>query len=935
MRRKVAFAILLLSAVSAFAQTARVGGRITDAQGGILPGATVTMTQVDTRLSSETVTNASGSYHFPALDPGAYHFEIRLAGFASWTRRDIVLTVGQGITLDATLELAGLSEAITVTGETPMISNRESKVGGVVESEQIENIPINSRDVQQLALLVPGAKRANSFDPTKSIVPAISFGTNGSGRGILYTLDGGDNTDDVVGGIVQQVSMDSIQEFEVTTSRIKAEHSRAGGGVISMVTKSGTNAFHGSAFELFRDRSLNAETEPEKIEGEGKAPFRRHQLGAVLGGPIVRDRAFFFVSYERVVEDVNTILSVPADIEALYDPAFVEAHGGFGKIDQPFRRNYFTAKVTQQLGEGNRLDVRYAYEDNSRAGDQVGAGQSRDQEAVQTNDLWSVLARGQTLFSSSGLNELVFQASDFRNAIVSVLQDDFHAPGGPSLYFPSASVGQNGSAPQSTYQRKYQFRDTFSYSLATHDLKFGGEALHGSPFGFDVPFGNQGSFAYANDGDATDQAIFFSQLDLAPPMEVPYTAFGFFVQDDFRLHESLTLNLGIRYDVEIGTLSNVPYGEIGNLVTSDPRSPYAGLGPLEDDKNNWAPRLGFAWDVGSREQTVVRGGWGLFYDKIVANTTLFTLLDAADLRGVSIENPGFGPESIPPFEELYATAGLGIPVGTVVVPGFQIPKTEQLTLGVSHQLAPTLALDIDYVRSRADERGKVADINERSIPEEDSSRPFYPEFESGLTVIEPRGFDRYDGLQLSLRKRFTGRIQLTANYTVGSLRGNAVSGFGNPAECYACAGDDRDVGPLGNDTLHNFITGGIVALPAGFQASALLQAESGRPLTARSSEDLDGNGNFVDFTEGPEGEPPGRGNFRGDPTITLDLRVTKFFPMGRERNLQITFEAFNLFNRVNRGQNFTDTFESPNFGKWTQGLETNQLQVQLGVRFQF
>jgi hypothetical protein len=148
-------------------------------------------------------------------------------------------------------------------------------------------------------------------------------------------------------------------------------------------------------------------------------------------------------------------------------------------------------------------------------------------------------------------------------------------------------------------------------------------------------------------------------------------------------------------------------------------------------------------------------------------------------------------------------------------------------------------------------------------------------------------------------------------------------------------GNDRDVGPYANDTLHNFIAGGIVGLPAGFQISTLIQAESGRPLTASSNDDLDGNGTFVDFTEGPNGEPPGRGNFRGDPTVTFDVRVTKLFRMGGETSLQVTFEGFNLFNRVNRGLNFTETFESPNFGLWNQGLETNQLQVQLCVRFQF
>jgi hypothetical protein len=934
----------LLLVANAFAQTARVGGKVTDQQGGVLPGATITITNVATGLSSEVVSNAAGSYLFPSLDPGTYRLSVAMPGFAGWVREGIILVTGQGITMDAQLEVEGVTETVTVTGESPMISTRESKVGGVVDTEQIQNVPINTRDVQQLALLVPGAKKANNFDPTKGRVPAISFGTNGTGRGILYMLDGGDNTDDAVGGIVQQVSMDSIQEFEVVTSRIKAEYARAGGGAITMVTKSGTNEFHGSAFEYFRDKSLNAETEPEQLAGEGKAPFRRHQFGATLGGPIVKDKSFFFVTYERVQEDFNSILAIDESAAALYDPSFIQSHGGFGAIEQPFTRNYFTAKFTQQFNANNRLDVRYALEDNKRDGDQVGDGfffnVSQDQAAFQTNDLWSILGRMQTLVGTAGFNEFVFQVSDFVNIIQGVGQTDFHQPDQPTLNYPSATFGQNANTPQETFQRKFQFRDTFSYSLNTHDLKFGGEVLRGDPFGFDLPFSNNGAFYYNADGDATGAAATFSQFDLIPQMEIPYTVYGFFAQDDWRVNDSLTLNLGIRYDVEIGTLSNVFYGPNGNFITSDSRSPYAGAGALEDDKNNWAPRLGFAWDIGAEGKTVVRGGYGLFYDKIVANATLFTLIDWAEVRGVSIESPPFGPENVPPFEDLFAIAGFPLPYEPIIPPGFQFPKTEQMTIGVSHQFTPTLAFDVDYIHSHGDERGKVADINERTVRGSNASRLFFPERSGRLRLTESRGVDDYDGLQLSLRKRFTNNIQYTVNYTYGDLRGTAESGFGQEAECYDCVGNDRDTGNLGNDTTHAFTTGAIFGLPADFQFSVLLLAESGRPLTARSQTDLNGNGRtgaqcLCDYTEGPDGEEPGRGNFRGDPTVTFDIRLAKFFRFGGDKNLQVAFETFNLFNRVNKGRNFEPTFESPNFGDWTQGLETNQLQIQLGVRFQF
>lgn len=928
-------------AATGFSQTARVGGKVTDQQGGVLPGATVTITNVATGLSSEIVSNAAGSYLFPSLDPGSYRLMIAMPGFANYAREGLILVSGQAITVDAALQVEGVTETVTVTGESPMISTRESSVHGVVESEEIENVPINTRDVQSLALLVPGAKRANNFDPTKGRVPAISFGTNGSGRGILYMLDGGDNTDDAVGGIVQQVSMDSIQEFEVVTSRIKAEYARAGGGAITMVTKSGTNEFHGSIFNYFRDRSLNAETEPEKLAGEGKAPFRRYQFGGTIGGPIVRDKAFFFVTLERLQEDFNSILAINPAAASLFDPALLASHGGFGAIPQPFKRNYITGKYTQQFSPTNRLDVRYAKENNSRDGDQVGdqfqANLSQDQAATTTNDLWSLLARVQTLAGQSGFNELVFQVSDFTNVIQSVTQTDFHVPGTPTLAYPSVTLGQNTNTPQKTFQRKWQFRDTFSYSLNTHDLKFGGELLRGDPFGFDLPFSSNGYFSYANDGDPLDKADIFTQFDIIPPAEIPYSAIGFFAQDDWRVSDQLTLNLGLRYDVEIGTLSNIPYGPNGETLKNNPNSPYVGSGDLQDDKNNWAPRIGFAWDVGAKGMTVVRGGFGVYYDKIVANTTLFNFIDFFQVRGVSISSPSFSPENVPSFDQLFQEAGFLLPYDNIIAPGFQFPKTKQYTIGVSHQITPSLAIDADYIRSDGDQRGKRFDLNERTVAGSNASRRFYPDNQGRMRVIDSVGTDTYDGLQLSFRQRLTNNIQFTVNYTLANLRGNAESGFGNEAECYPCVGDSRDIGHYENDTRHNFILGGIFQLPADFQFSALGQFESGRALTASSSQDLNGNGRRpnLDWTTGPNGEAAGRGNFRGDPTYLVDFRLAKFFRFGGEKNLQVVFETFNLFNRVNKGRNFEQTFESSNFGGWTQGLETNQLQMQLGIRFAF
>lgn len=945
------FSMVLSFGVGAHAQATRIGGKVIDAQGSALPGSSVEVKNVQTGLSVFVVTNEAGVYNFPALEPGAYELKVSLQGFANYRREGLVLVTGQSVTIDVTLQVAGISETVTVRGEAPIVSTRESKVGGVVENAQIENVPINTRDTQQLALLVPGARPANQFDPTKSRVPAISFGTNSAGRSILYTVDGGDNTDDAVGGILQQISQDAVQEFEVVTSRIKAEYGRAGGGAIQIVTKSGTNELRGSAFEFFRDRRLNARTEPETDAGIDKAPFRRHQFGGVLGGPIVTDRAFFFVNYERVQEDVNSVLGLPEDVSSQFDPAFIEANGGFGVIEQPFRRNYFLGKYTQQVNHRTRLDARFALEDNTREGDQVGTGfdsnRTRNNAAIQTNDIWSALARVQSIVGASALNEFVFSVSDFDNVIQSVTQADFDTPGAPTLFYPSLEVGQNENAPQRTFQRKYDFRDTFSYSLGTHDLKWGGNAQLVRPFGADIPFSSQGQFFYANDGDPTDRAIEFTQFDIIPRLDRPNTDVGVFVQDDWRIANRLTLNLGVRYDVEFGTLGDIEYGTNGQLLIGDPRSPYFGRGTPEDDRNNVAPRLGAAWDVTGDGMTVLRGGWGLFYDKIVFNTSLFTDVDAVGVRGVDLlgsDFPGgvvpFGPDDIPSFEELFRGFGFPLPFDNIVVPGFEFARSSQFTVGLSRQLTESLAFDADYIHSEGTNRGKRSDLNERRVENDNTSRLFFPQQRGRLRIVESVGEDEYDGLQLSLRKRFANDLQFVANYTLGRVVGNAESNFGEEAESRLAVGDDRDIGPLTNDATHRLVLSGIVALPADFQVAALFQGESGRALTAFSSQDLNGNGRtgsqcFCDYTEGPNGEAPGQGNFRGLPTYTVDLRVSKFFRFGEARELQVLFEAFNLFDRVNYGSNLETVFESASFGRPTGELQIDQFQAQLGVRFSF
>jgi hypothetical protein len=318
---------------------------------------------------------------------------------------------------------------------------------------------------------------------------------------------------------------------------------------------------------------------------------------------------------------------------------------------------------------------------------------------------------------------------------------------------------------------------------------------------------------------------------------------------------------------------------------------------------------------------------------------------------ISVENPPFGPENMPSGDELADRYGFGL-FNRSVSPDFVLPHTWQATVGFSHQFSPTMALDVDFVHSEASDLSKIGNVNERRADldgdgnRDNESRRLYsggdPNLSGRLRILVPYGVDEYNGLQMSLKKRFADNMQWQINYTYGDLKGNA-QGLYDAADCWDCIGDDRDIGPLPNDVRHRFVVGGIFMFPGDFQLSTLVQLESARPASrgADSSIDLNDNGDGgtsghnVDWDVGPNGEPPGRGNFRGDPTYIFDIRAVKIFRTSETTNLQAIFEFFNIFNRVNWGPEFEFNPESSNFGQPTGELFSNQFQMQLGIRFTF
>jgi hypothetical protein len=330
---------LLAYAAPAAAQqtTGNITGRVLDDQGAAVPGATVTASSAQTGFVRTDVSDSEGVYRLNALPVGSYDLAVELTGFTRVEQKGLVVNVAQTIDVNVTLKVAQVAETVTVTAESPLVATTSSSVGGVVDVGRIESLPLNGRQFANLAVTIPGVGLGFHSDPTKStqFSPQIN---GGNGRNVNYQIDGGDNNDDTVGGLLQLFPLEAIEEFNFQTSRYKAEYGRSNGGVMNIVTKSGTNEMHGSWFTLFRDDAMNAITESERRAGEDKQTYRRYQFGGSLGGPILRDRAHFFGAFERTQQDtfqvVNTLGLFPQED---------------GTFTTPYRENLLTGKVTTNL----------------------------------------------------------------------------------------------------------------------------------------------------------------------------------------------------------------------------------------------------------------------------------------------------------------------------------------------------------------------------------------------------------------------------------------------------------------------------------------------------------------------------------------------------------------------------------------------------------
>lgn len=982
---------LFLPASSVLAQTSNTGtltGVVKDEKGAAVAGATVKIINVGTNAERTATTSSEGVYEISQLVPGKYRLEAQATGFSKAVVDEVVVNVLQRTTINPELKVGALGETVNVSAETaPLVETTKTDVSGVIDQRRLENLPVNGRSFASLAILIPGATLAPSFDPTKARVGTFSVGGS-SGRNVNITIDGGDNKDNAVGGILQNFSMEGIQEFALSTQRFSAANGRSGGALLSVVSKSGTNAVHGSAFGFFRDDALNANAPALLAKANTvlfpdpaaaiKPPFSRQQFGGSIGGPIKKDKAFFFGTLERTRERGNSI--VPGSDQA--EIAFLEPIGyqAVQFLPQPFNDWVYTVKGDFNLSSKHTLVTRFSGQNNNGLNDQAGFLIVRtDLSGGNTtkNTLYNFLGSLTSTFSASAVNQLTYQYSTFDNQIGATTDL-------PNLTFPNGIiVGRNGNVPQQTIQKKHQFRDDLTWNRGNHGFKFGGDLVFEPTLGGLFAFNSapEYDFSFNPSEIATDPVnfplgfntpgtvfeILLSGGDPKFDLREGAKQFAGYFQDDWKLSPRFTLNLGVRYDVDIGFVDNAHAAENRAFrALQIIGSPYAQK-VVEDDKNNFSPRIGFAWDLRGDSKSVLRGGYGIYYDQSFLNVPLFAVQQAnAEIYATFLnDNPGLSLNSPPPAIPRPLTNPLPGSRGRMLDPFFESPYSQQWNFGYAQELGSNMALDFDYVHILGLHEFSSLDINPRIGPLIGAQRtdPNPPRVLAGafaahaaelnaafgtptpfarITVAQSDSRSRYDAFTVALKRRYANKFQLNAHYTLSkSVAWFGQTGdFGNVAQNQFFKFDPAaDFGPTDADERHRFVISGIFDLPKGFQIAPIFQLASARGWSVFPDCVCDTNrdGVVLENRETRDGNdqhslPPN--SMRGDNFSQLNLRVSKFFNFGETKKLGLFFEAFNVFNTSNFGREFQNVTGEADFGKPINFFGATGFSEPLGIPFQ-
>jgi hypothetical protein len=904
-----AFATTLAPTAAAQVADATLELVVVDQSAQVVPGATVTVTNPATGFTTSTVTDGIGLGRIPALPPGTYDVKIELSGFGVVEQRAIAVRVGQTVRVNVTLSPAQVAESITVVGQASLVDIHKTDSSTNIVPEQIESLPVQDRDFQRLAFLAPGVQRERGGFRFIGGAPVVGAGGNASQTTIL--VDGVDFTDPGLGLARARFSQDAIGEFRVITNRFDTEIGGSAGGALSIVTKSGTNDVRGSAFSFFRDDALRAQGALETSKGD----YSRQQYGGTVGGPIVRNKTHFFGSFEQIGED-SVVLFVPGGAYA----------SRAGQPAVPVDQSLLFGGVDHQINSAQTLKIKAVYEHYRQQNFRVG-GLVDEAGGMQLNrDNFNAVGTHSWTISNRSLNQLSVQAGrrKFEEPNNSTTVAEFFSSGN------TLQTGANAVGDQFDSGDVVEARDTFFLHLNKVELKTGGAWQHVKD-DWNFPVYPRNLMIYVTDTralpllyvNATGEGHSIISTDLLSA----------FAQADIRPAARLTINLGVRYDLD--TNGNNP-----DFTT--PMMPVA----RGRDINNIQPRAGFSFDLDGNGNHVVRGGAGIF-------TGRFLLVPAA----AELQQNGYTGRII---QQRVNGALIGVPAltldpanpTTTGVPlardlsrldnSFVSPHSTQLTAGYTIRLGKTgLFADFEGVHVRGDDEIIIRDVNWSGNATHTRPNTAFNQ----INTYTNEGYSRYSAFVSSVNGTIRGGHLVTASLTVGSKKNinddfsPAVTDYPNdPANIAAEYGRSRA------DERVRVVASGVFKLPARFQLAPIFEYGSGQPWNQRLGYDFNADGKNSD-------RAPGVAKFSQDgPSFaSMNVRLQYALPLGGRAKADLVGEVFNLFNRTNYDVNSilggeflsgptaanaaVPTVANPRYGQFTATLPPRE--AQLGVRVTF
>jgi hypothetical protein len=935
------FLVLVLSPLMpVLAQSQAAGGeiegRVTAPDGAGLPSVRVTIRNQETGVVRETTTDADGRYRAPLLPVGIYEVTAELEGFPPVRRTSLTLAIGSTLTVDIAFEPTA-AEEILVTAQAPIIETQRSHQASTVGPQAVQNLPVNGRNFIDFVLTTPGVTRdVRQGD--------ISFAGQ---RGTLNSLvvDGADNNNTFFGQALgrtgsgrapYQFSQDAVQEFQVNRNAYSAEYGRAGGAVINVVTKSGTNEVHGSLFEFYRDKSLNENSFVNKTANppRPKSPYNYDQFGGSLGGPIQRDRIFYFVSYDAQRNEVPNDINLDQNLAGLTLPTDPDTVAGLARLrekanswERGQNQDVYLAKVDWSLTQAQRLTVRYNHQDftgkNFENGGATNAEEHTGDSLVKTRTLNLSLS---SVFGSSLFNEVrgQYAKDEEPGEANSTLPEATVRQGGRTIL----TIGRNFFSPRGTTIDRQQVADTLSWARGAHTFKTGfdvnrDEIVNFFPGNFSgaytfnsiasfnrgIPDAAGERYVQAFPGSGTSGAI--TNPDIFET--------AVFLEDEWDLRDNLALTLGLRYDRQ-----NFEQPEVRN---PDPQLAAAGIDTsfLNIDDDNVGPRVGVAWSLDPK--TVVRGGYGLFYGR----TPAIMVGTAHSNNGINVQTVTFTGSQAPQYPFIFPSlpTGVTLPKPTIFVfeRDYENPEVHQASLGVERGLTDDIAVGASYLHVRGRKLQRATDINlfapvPTDIPVQGGGTVTVDQFPTArpfanfdrIIQFESTAESEYNGLTLELRKRFGGRLLYNLAYTLGKVEDTTpdatavVPNSSDDAKFPSNPFDyEDDRAPGNNDQRHRLVVSGLWdfsrrgseaglrrALLDGWSLSWIAFWQTGQPYSRTVTNDLNRDGNTRNDIV-----PGSRNAVRLPDIYNVDLRVAKRFAVFGDTGLELIAEAFNLFDRDN------------------------------------